>query len=114
MRAVLMKVDMAIVGSGLGGSLMAMVTRRLGYSVALLERGSHPRFAIGESSSPMANLLLERIALGYDLPRLLPLTQWGSWQATYPEIGCGLKRGFTFHHHRAGERFDNRADRNNQ
>ena len=81
--------DIAIIGSGLGGSLTAMVVRRLGYSVVLLERGSHPRFAIGESSSPMANLLLERIGLEYDLPRLLPLTTWGAWQAAYPEIGVG-------------------------
>ena len=54
--------DLAIVGSGFAGSLMAMIGRRLGLSVILLERGTHPRFAIGESSSPLANLLLEEIA----------------------------------------------------
>lgn len=90
--------DLAIVGSGFGGSLLAMIARRLGRSVVLLERGRHPRFAIGESSTPLANLLLEEIATRYDLPRLLPLTKWGSWQRQYPEIGCGLKRGFTFYH----------------
>jgi FADH2 O2-dependent halogenase len=67
--------------------------------VLLLERGSHPRIVIGESSTPLSNLLLEEIALRYDLPRLLPLTKWGSWQQHYPEIACGLKRGFTFHYH---------------
>jgi FADH2 O2-dependent halogenase len=90
--------DLAIVGSGFGGSLLAMIARRLGRSVVLLERGRHPRFAIGESSTPLANLLLEEIATRYDLPRLLPLTKWGSWQREHPEIGCGLKRGFTFYH----------------
>jgi FADH2 O2-dependent halogenase len=90
--------DVAIVGSGFGGSLLAMIARRLGRSVALLERGRHPRFAIGESSTPLANLLLEELATRYDLPRLLPLTKWGRWQRAYPEIGCGLKRGFTFYH----------------
>src|SRR6185369_14797622 len=64
--------DIAILGAGFGGALTAMVARRLGFSVVLLERGSHPRFAIGESTSPLANLLLERIAVEYDLPRLLP------------------------------------------
>ena len=39
--------DLAIVGSGFGGSILAMVARRLGYRVMLLERGRHPRFAIG-------------------------------------------------------------------
>jgi FADH2 O2-dependent halogenase len=78
---------------------MAMVARRLGLSVVLLERGSHPRIVVGESSTPLSNLLLEEIALRYNLPRLLPLTKWGSWQQHYPEIACGLKRGFTFHYH---------------
>jgi tetracycline 7-halogenase / FADH2 O2-dependent halogenase len=90
--------DVAIVGSGFGGSLLAMIARRLGRSVVLLEKGRHPRFAIGESSTPLANLLLEELATRYELPRLLPLTKWGSWQRAYPEIGCGLKRGFTFYH----------------
>jgi len=70
---------------------MAMIARRLGRSVVLLERGQHPRFAIGESSTPLANLLLEELAQRYGLPRLLPLAKWGSWQKAYPEIACGLK-----------------------
>src|SRR5712692_8636542 len=94
--------DVAIVGSGFAGSLLALVARKLGRSVVLLERGTHPRFAIGESSSPLANLLLEEIADRYDLPRVRPLAKWGSWQRTYPEIGCGLKRGFSFFAHAEG------------
>ena len=91
--------DLAVVGSAFAGSLVAMIARRLGQSVVLIERGRHPRFAIGESSTPLANLLLEELATRYDLPRLLPLTKWGAWQLAYPELGCGLKRGFTFYHH---------------
>src|SRR5437899_2676326 len=93
--------DIAIIGSGFAGSLMAMIARRLGRSVVLIERTRHPRFAIGESSTPFANLLLEELATQYDLPRVRPLCKWGSWQRIYPEITCGLKRGFTFYHHRA-------------
>ena len=91
--------DIVVVGSGFAGSLIAMIARRLGRSVALIERGQHSRFAIGESSTPLANLLLEELARRYDLPRLLPLTKWGSWQCEHPELACGLKRGFTFCHH---------------
>jgi FADH2 O2-dependent halogenase len=91
-----------------------MIAKRLGRSVILLERGRHPRFAIGESSTPLANLLLEELATRYNLPRLLPLTQWGTWQRTHPEITCGLKRGFTFFHHVAGEPFRPRPDHGNQ
>ena len=73
-----------------------MVARRLGKSVLLLERGSHPRFAIGESTSPLMNLLIEELAHTYDLPRLLPLATYGAWKRAYPELGVGLKRGFTY------------------
>src|SRR5262245_31879201 len=97
--------DLAVVGSGFAGSLTAMIAKRLGRPVLLLERGRHPRFVVGESSTPLANLLLEEIADRYDLPRLRPLSKWGTWQQTHPEIGCGLKRGFTFFCHRLGQRF---------
>src|SRR6185295_2700854 len=42
----------------------------------------------------------EELARRYELPRLLPLSKWGAWQRAYPELACGLKRGFTFYHHR--------------
>ena len=64
--------NVAIVGSGFAGSLLAMIARRLGLSVLLLERGTHPRVVIGESSTPLSNLLLEDLAARYDLPMLAP------------------------------------------
>jgi tetracycline 7-halogenase / FADH2 O2-dependent halogenase len=97
------QVDLVIVGAGFGGSLMAMIGRRLGLSVVLLEQGRHPRMAIGESTTPLSNLLLEGLCARYDLPRIAPLAKWGSWQRTYPRIACGLKRGFTFFHRDGGE-----------
>ena len=106
--------DLAIIGSGFGGSILAMVARRLGLSVVLMERGQHPRFAIGESTSPLMNLLIEQLALRYDLPCLLPLTTYGAWQQTYPGLVCGLKRGFTYFHHTAGRPYRVRPDRSNQ
>jgi tetracycline 7-halogenase / FADH2 O2-dependent halogenase len=91
--------DIVVVGSGFAGSLLAMIACRAGRSVLLLEKGSHPRFAIGESSTPLSNLVLDELAVRYDLPRLRPLTKWGTWQQRYPELACGLKRGFSFFHH---------------
>jgi FADH2 O2-dependent halogenase len=94
-----MKYDIAVVGSGFAGSMLAMIARRLGHSVVLIEKGTHPRVVIGESSTPLANLLFEELCVRYDLPTLKPLAKWGSWQRAHPEVACGLKRGFTFHHH---------------
>ena len=106
--------DVAVVGSGFAGSLLASVCRRVGRSVVLIERGSHPRFAIGESSSPLANLLLEEICERYGLDRVRPLASWGPWQRSHPEIGCGLKRGFTFYGHTFDCPFPARPDREDQ
>ncbi len=106
--------DIAIIGAGFGGSLMAMIARRLGYSVLLIEGGKHPRFAIGESTSPLTNLVLEQIATRYDLPRLLPLCQWGTWQETYPHLAAGLKRGFTYYRQEAGKSYSDTSNREHQ
>ena len=95
--------DIVVFGSGFAGSLVAMIAKRQGYSVALLERGRHPRMMIGESSTPLANLLLDELAIRYDLPAIRPLSKWGSWQRTYPDVACGLKRGFTFYRHESGK-----------
>jgi len=97
--------DVAVVGSGFAGSLVSLALRRRGKSVAMIERGRHPRFAIGESSTPLANLLIEELADRYQLPRLRPFSKWGTWQRERPEVAAGLKRGFTFFFHRPGEAF---------
>jgi FADH2 O2-dependent halogenase len=98
-------VDIAIVGSGFGGSLMALLLQRIGLSSTLIDRAAHPRFAIGESSTPNADLTLLDLARNYDLPRIAPLAKYGAWQRTYPQVVCGLKRGFSYFHHAPGERF---------
>jgi len=97
----------AIVGSGFAGSLMARVLAVQGYDVVLLERGAHPRFAIGESSTPLANLSLERLARRYSLDDCYRLSAHGRWLQHYPELRRGLKRGFTFYRHHPGKDFAN-------
>jgi FADH2 O2-dependent halogenase len=93
---------------------MAMLAKRLGHSVVLLEKGMHPRFAIGESSTPLTNLMLEELANTYDLDFLRNFSKWGAWQENHPDIACGLKRGFTFLKHDLGAPFEFREDRSNE
>jgi FADH2 O2-dependent halogenase len=88
---------------------MARVLAVLGYDVTLLERGRHPRFAIGESTTPLANLSLERLARRYSLPDCYQLAAHGRWLAHFPDLRRGLKRGFTFYRHHPGEAFANRG-----
>lgn len=84
---------------------MAMALVKSGYSVCLVEKEKHPRFAIGESSTPIADMILRDLADQYDLPFLKKLSRYGEWQKHYPEVVCGLKRGFSYFLHKNGERF---------
>jgi FADH2 O2-dependent halogenase len=94
-----MHFDIAILGSGFGGSITALIAKQMGMNPVLIEKGSHPRFAIGESSTPQADIALANIAETYNLPRLKPLSRYGTWKQNYPKLACGPKRGFTYVHH---------------
>ncbi len=96
-----------IVGSGFAGSILARVARAAGHDVTLVERGRHPRFALGESSTPLAAIALERLAARYGLADLHALAAYGRWKVRLPDVRCGLKRGFTFYRHRRGQPFRN-------
>lgn len=97
--------DVAILGAGFGGSILAMALARQGRSVALIERGRHPRFAIGESSTPLADRAMERLADRYDLPQLNSLSTYGRWKANMPQLTCGAKRGFSYFYHQPNKCF---------
>lgn len=106
LRGRVMKVDVAVLGSGFGGCLCALIADRIGLDAVLIDRATHPRFAIGESSTPIADLILRDLAARYDLSRLEPLSSWGSWRRTYPDVLGGIKRGFSYYRHEPGEAFD--------
>ena len=91
-----MKTDILILGSGFGGSLLALILARAGKSVAMVDRNRHPRFAIGESSTPLADRTLAQMVVRYGLPELRPLCHWGSWKRECSQVMCGKKRGFTY------------------
>ena len=80
------KTEFLILGSGFGGSLLALILARAGKSVVMVDRSRHPRFAIGESSTPLADRTLSQVADRFGLPDLKPLCHWGSWKRTYPQL----------------------------
>lgn len=97
--------DIVIAGSGFAGSLAALMLHTKGFRVCLLEKGQHPRFAIGESSTPIADMALRDISAQYNLPWLADFSRYGSWQRAHPEVVCGLKRGFSYYKHEPGQPF---------
>ncbi len=91
--------DAVIVGSGFSGSILGKILAQSGWRVAIVDRATHPRFAIGESSTPTADFLLAHLADRWRMPELRPLAAWGTSRESYPQIVCGKKRGFTYFSH---------------
>lgn len=97
--------DVAIIGSGFAGTILARVLRQQGQQVLVLEKGRHPRFALGESTTPLANFSLERLARRSGLQDLFQLATYGRWMQHLAHLRRGLKRGFTFYQHQPGQPF---------
>lgn len=93
--------DVLILGSGIAGSTLGAILARQGLSVLLLDGGTHPRFAVGESTTLYTLKLFRLLARRYDVPELEPLT---SYQGCRDEIGptSGTKRHFGFIRHEEG------------
>lgn len=100
------KYDVAIIGSGIGGSTLATVLARQGLSVIVFEAGAHPRFTIGESMILETSEVMRALAEFYDVPEMA----YYSSENFYGSIGTqhGVKRHFSFLHHTAGQPQDPR------
>jgi len=106
--------DILVAGAGFAGSLTALILQKSGFKVCLLEKGKHPRFAIGESSTPVADMILRELSTKFDLPWLYDFSRYGSWQQSHPGIVCGIKRGFSFFKHYPGEDFTTDENHKNE
>jgi FADH2 O2-dependent halogenase len=99
--------DVAILGNGLSGSMLAAVLARHGVSVVLIDAEVHPRFAVGESTIPHTSLLISLIADKYDVPELDYLV-YSDRLADHVCTTSGIKRSFGFVFHREGKEYDSR------
>ena len=95
-------VDVVVLGSGLAGSLLATILARHGRSVAMIERGQHPRLAIGESLVPASALLFWILGEKHDLPEVRTLAHLDSISGNVAP-SSGVKRGFSYVYHRPGQ-----------
>lgn len=96
-----MMYDVAIIGSGLAGSTLAAILARHGRSVLMLEAGSHPRFAIGESVVPEFGARAKLMSELFEVPELGHLANFQSVRH-HVSGSSGVKRSFTFLSHREG------------
>jgi len=98
-----MDADVAIIGSGIAGTTLAAVLARAGVDVLVFDAGTHPRFAIGESTIPHTSMLMRMVADRYDVPEIKSLASFENVQAKVSPAS-GIKRNFGFLYHRKGER----------
>jgi FADH2 O2-dependent halogenase len=97
--------DVAIIGSGVAGAVLAACLARNGAAVVLVDAGTHPKFTIGESTIPFTSMMLRLIAERYDVPEIKHLS---TFEGVYANVTtqCGIKKNFGFVYHREGERQD--------
>ncbi len=97
--------DVAILGSGLAGTMLAAILARHGFRALLLEKGSHPRFAIGESLLPQSTMWMWILGERFHVPEIQHLA---NIESIYRHVSptCGLKRTIGFAYHHEGRRQD--------
>jgi FADH2 O2-dependent halogenase len=96
--------DVIVIGSGLAGSILGLLLQRTGIRTLVVERKSHPRFAIGESTVPTTSAMLGFLASRYDVPELAQLGHYLGLRAN----GCRAwpKQGFWYGVHEPGRALD--------
>src|SRR6185503_15162174 len=62
--------DVAILGTGMSGTILGAILASQGADVVMLDSQPHPRFAVGESTIPHTSLLLSILAERYGVPEI--------------------------------------------
>nr|WP_042191292.1 NAD(P)/FAD-dependent oxidoreductase [Kibdelosporangium sp. MJ126-NF4]CEL19974.1 Monodechloroaminopyrrolnitrin-3-halogenase PrnC [Kibdelosporangium sp. MJ126-NF4]CTQ97198.1 Monodechloroaminopyrrolnitrin-3-halogenase PrnC [Kibdelosporangium sp. MJ126-NF4] len=94
--------DVIVIGSGIAGGMLGTILARHGVDVLLVDGGSHPRFAVGESTTPHSGVLLKLMSKRFDVPELANLAYYENAVANVGR-SFGIKKHFGFLMHRDGE-----------
>ncbi|MFQ5740032.1 MAG: NAD(P)/FAD-dependent oxidoreductase [Acidobacteriota bacterium] len=94
--------DVAILGAGIGGAMLGTILARRGARVLILDAGTHPRYALGESTVRHTLRMVRIMAERFDVPELAMMGS-GRDIRKYVSSNCGEKRNFGFVFHREGQ-----------
>ena len=94
--------DLVVLGGGIAGSTLALVLSRIPCRVLVVERGRHPRFAIGESTIPSTTFGFRYLAKKYGVPELAQVTHYTGLKRN--QLRGYPKRHFWFGLHEQGAR----------
>lgn len=95
--------DVAIIGSGMGGSTSATMLAKLGYKVVLLEKGRLPRFVIGESTTPLLSKKIRYLGTTYNIPEFEHMSTYDSIVENKLPFTCGPKELFHYFWQQPGQ-----------
>ena len=98
--------DIVILGSGMGGSLTAILCRAIGLRVLMVEKDDHPRFVIGESVTGEVMRRLDYLARRYNVPFLVQLSSYSRIKRAGLPIATWPRTHGTFVWHEEGKRVD--------
>ncbi|MEO1300290.1 MAG: tryptophan 7-halogenase [Cyanobacteria bacterium J06636_16] len=94
--------DVAVLGTGIGGTLTSAILSRNGLRTVMIDGGVHPKFAIGESTTPDTTIRMKLMAKRFGVPEIANLANFYSLR---DKVGSssGVKRGFSFLYHHPGQ-----------
>lgn len=91
--------DVAILGTGIAGSMLGAILARNGAKVILIDSNVHPKFSIGESTIPYTLVALRTIAERYDVPEIKTLATFKNCTRIIgPSFGIKKHFSFLIHH----------------
>jgi flavin-dependent dehydrogenase len=71
--------DTIVFGSGLAGSSLAAIIAKQGFSVLLLDKDRHPRFAIGEAMLPQSAMWMWIVSQRFGMNPANPICWYHLW-----------------------------------
>jgi FADH2 O2-dependent halogenase len=93
--------DVIIMGTGIGGTMLGAILSRHGLKVLMLDSETHPRFTIGETTTPDTNFRLKLLSLKYGVPEIGHLSDFHHTR-DFVSPACGVKRAFSFLYQKEG------------
>jgi tetracycline 7-halogenase / FADH2 O2-dependent halogenase len=95
--------DVTILGTGIAGTVLATILARQGLKILMIDSGSHPRFAVGEATTPQMTSLLKFLAARFSVPELNNIAK-PKLLNRYVSRSCGTKENFGYLYHRDGQK----------
>ena len=95
--------DVAILGAGFEGGMLGTILAYQGAKVVIIDAGTHPRFALGESTVRHTFRMIKIMAERFGVPEFK--TEFNSGEQLHKHVSnhFGVKKNFGFVYHREGQ-----------